>query len=154
MTNAAGALPREQVWPNLPLDEWADTCATLHMWMQIVGKIRLRECAWVNHSWNATFYVTASGVTTTSIPAGSRIFQIDFDFVRHQLTIQASDGRTAGFPLEPLSVAEFYRRLAEEMRGLDLPVRIYPRPNEVPEPIRFDQDETHRAYDREYANRF
>src|SRR5579863_6304656 len=125
MMNATGASAREQVWPTLPLDEWADTCATLHMWMQIVGKIRLRECAWVNHSWNATFYVTASGVTTTSIPAGSRIFQIDFDFVRHQLTIQANDGRTAGFPLEPLSVAEFYRRLVKEMRGLDLPVRIF-----------------------------
>ena len=154
MMNAAGASVREQVWPNLPLNEWADTYATLHMWMQIVGKIRLRECAWVNHSWNATFYVTASGITTGSIPEGSRIFQIDFDFIRHQLVIQASDGRTAGFPLEPQSVAEFYRRLEAEMKGLDLRVDIFLKPNEVAEPIRFDQDETHRAYDREYANRF
>lgn len=144
----------EEAWPELPFDEWADTCATLHMWMQIVGKIRLRRCPWLNHSWNATFYVTSSGLTTGAIPAGSRIFQIDFDFLRHQLNIQASDGSAAAFPLEAQPVAEFYRRLLQEMEALDLPCRIFPRPNEIAEPIRFDRDEVHRSYDAEYTNRF
>jgi hypothetical protein len=144
----------EAVWPDLPLGEWADTYATLHMWLQIVGKIRLRQCPWVNHSWNATFYVTSSGLSTSPIPADTRTFQIDFDFLRHRLHIQASDGRMAEFPLEPQPVAEFYRRLAGEMKALDLPFRIHSKPNEVPEPIRFDEDETHRAYDSECANRF
>ena len=143
-----------ETWPSLPLDAWSETYATLHMWTQIVGKVRLAQSPWMNHSWHVTLYVTARGLTTSPIPYGSRTFQIDFDFVDHQLTVQSSDGRTGCIALEPQSVAAFYANLMEEIRKLDLHVNIYPKPNEVPEPIRFDQDETHQAYDGEYANRF
>ncbi len=141
-------------WPELPLEAWSQTYATLHLWTQIVGKIRLHQCPWVNHSWNVTLYVTARGLTTSPIPHGTRTFQIDFDFIDHRLTVQASDGGAAGFGLESQSVAAFYTRLMEEMEKLDLRVKISQKPNEVADPIRFDRDATHRAYDREYANRF
>jgi hypothetical protein len=144
----------EQTWPSLPLESWRDTCATLHMWAQIVGKIRLAQSPWLNHSWHTTLYVTSSGLTTTPIPDRARTFQIDFDFLTHELVIQASDGRTSTLPLEPQSVAAFYRRIVEEMGRLDLYVNIHKKPNEVPAPIRFDEDESPRAYDREYAHRF
>ena len=137
-----------EAWPSLPLDAWSDTYATLHMWTQIVGKIRLAQTPWTNHSWHVTLYVTPRGLTTGSIPYGTRAFQIDFDFIAHELKIQCDDGRAAGFPLEPQSVAVFYRRLREEMKKLDLEVKIYPKPNEVPNAIPFDQDEAHAAYDR------
>jgi hypothetical protein len=143
-----------QTWPALPLEAWSDTCATLHMWTQIVGKIRLAQSAWLNHSWHVTLYVTARGLTTSVIPHGSGAFQIDFDFIEHRLTVESSDGRRGGVPLEPQSVATFYGRLMTEMRKLDLHVSIHPRPNEVADPIPFDQDEAHRAYDADYANRF
>jgi len=152
MTNAA-ASPFEP-WPSLPLEAWTETCATLHLWTQIVGKVRLAQSPWVNHAWHVTLYVTARGLTTSPIPHGLRTFQIDFDFVTHQLTLLSSDGATGGFALEPQSVATFYTRLMEEMGKLELHVDIYRQPNEIADPIRFDQDETHRAYDREYANRF
>ena len=145
---------REEYWPSLPLESWSDTFATLHLWTQIVGKIRLVQSPWVNHSWHTTLYVTSSGLTTSPIPYGLRTFQIDFDFISHQLSIQASDGRMSTLPLEPQSVAAFYGRLMEGMAKLDLHIEIHKKPNEVPEPINFDQDESHRAYDREYANRF
>jgi hypothetical protein len=145
---------REEAWPSLPLESWSDTCATLHMWTQIVGKIRLAQTPWINHSWHVTLYVTARGLTTSPIPYRSRTFQIDFDFLSHQLILQASDGRRGTFPLEPQSVAAFYRRLMEELDRLDLHVDIHKRPNEVLEPIRFDQDESHRIYDPRYSNRF
>src|SRR3954453_20647664 len=95
-------------WASLPLESWSDTCATLHMWAQIVGKIRLTQSPWLNHSWHATLYVTSRGLTTTPIPAGTRTFQIDFDFVGHALAIHVSDGRTSMLPLQPESVADFY----------------------------------------------
>jgi len=145
---------REQAWPSLPLEDWSDTCATLHMWTQIVGKVRLIQSPWINHSWHVTHYVTSAGLTTSPIPYGFRTFEIDFDFISHRLEIRASDGRTAGFALEPQSVAEFYRRLMHEMHGLDLHVDIHKMPNEVPEPVRFDRDESHRAYSADHANRF
>jgi hypothetical protein len=148
------ASSRLETWPTLPLDAWSETYATLHMWTQIVGKVRLAQSPWMNHSWHVTLYVTARGFTTSPVPYGSRTFQIDFDFVDHQLTVQSSDGRTGCIALETQSVAAFYANLMEEMRKLDLHVNIYLKPNEVPEPIRFDQDETHQAYDGEYANRF
>ena len=143
-----------EAWPSLPLDAWSDTCVTLHLWTQIVGKIRLAQTPWTNHSWHVTLYVTPRGLTTGSIPYGTRAIQIDFDFIAHQLKIQCDDGSTAGFPLEPQSVAVFYRRLREEMKKLDLEVKIYPKPNEVPNAVPFDQDEAHASYDPEYANRF
>jgi hypothetical protein len=145
---------REETWPSLPLEAWSDTYATLHMWTQVIGKIRLVQSPWVNHSWHVTLYVTSRGITTSPIPYGARTFQIEFDFLNHHLSIQASDGRMGTLPLEPQSVATFYRRLMEEMGRLELHVNIHKKPNEVPEPIRFDLDEYHRAYDREYANRF
>ena len=148
------AVWRAQAWPSLPLEAWSDTCTTLHMWTQIVGKIRLAQSPWINHSWHVTLYLTTRGLTTSPIPYGTRTFQLDFDFIGHQVVVQSSDGGTAGLPLQPQSVAAFYRRLMEEMAKLDLRVDIHKRPNEVPDPIRFDQDEAHRAYDREYANRF
>jgi hypothetical protein len=145
---------RSQAWPPLPLEAWSDTCATLHMWTQIVGKVRLAQSSWINHSWHVTLYLTARGLSTSPIPYGIRTFQVDFDFIDHRVVIQASDGGIAGFALQPQSVAAFYRRLMEEMGKLDLRVDIHKRPNEVPHPIRFDYDDVHRAYDREYANRF
>jgi hypothetical protein len=141
-------------WPSLPLEAWSDTCATLHRWLQIVGKIRLAQTPWTNHSWHVTLYVTSRGLATSPIPYGTRTFEIHFDFVAHRLGVGTSDGGIAVLPLEPQSVARFYRRLMEEMARLDLHVQIDTRPNEVPDAIRLDQDETHHAYDPEYANRF
>jgi hypothetical protein len=141
-------------WPSLPLENWRDSYATLHLWTQIVGKVRLARSPWINHSWHVTLYVTARGLTTSPIPYGTRTFQIDFDFVDHRLSILSSDGGSSGLVLEPQSVARFYRRLLEEMGRLDLHVDIHAKPNEIPDAIRFDRDETHRAYDPEYASRF
>jgi hypothetical protein len=143
-----------EAWPALSLEAWSDTCATLHMWTQIAGKIRLAKSPWVNHSWHVTLYVTATGLTTSAIPYDTRTFQIDFDFIRHHLIIESSDGGVGSFPLQPQSVAAFYRRLMQEMGSLDLSVDIHKKPNEVVDAIRFDQDESHSAYDPEYANRF
>jgi hypothetical protein len=113
-----------ETWPELPLEAWSDTLATLHMWTQIVGKIRLVQSPWVNHSWHVPLYVTSTGLTTSPIPYAVRTFQIDFDFIQHRLTVQTSDGSAAGFPLEPQSVATFYSRLMDEMATLDLHVDI------------------------------
>ncbi len=148
------ATSRLEAWPSLPLEAWTETYATLHMWTQVVGKVRLAQSPWVNHSWHVTLYVTARGLTTSPIPYGMRTFQVDFDFFNHQLTVQSSDGDAGGFALEPYSVATFYARLMKELGKLGLHVNIDRTPNEVANPVRFDQDETHRAYDREYANRF
>jgi hypothetical protein len=145
---------RAEAWPSLPLEEWSDTAATLHLWMQIVGKFRLIQSPWINHSWHVTLYVTSRGLTTSPIPHGERSFEIDFDFVDHRLRVRASDGREAGFPLEPQTVAAFYARLRQEMAALDLDVKIHARPNEVVEAIPFAKDVVHRDYDAQYANRF
>jgi hypothetical protein len=141
-------------WPALPLGAWSDTLATLHMWTQVVGKVRLVQSPWVNHSWHVTLYVTARGLSTSPIPYGTRTFEMEFDFIAHQLVIKTGEGRTQQIPLEPQSVAAFYARLMEALGALDLRVKIYRKPNEVPEAIPFDQDEVHRSYDREYASRF
>jgi hypothetical protein len=142
------------VWPSLPLEAWSDTCTTLHLWTQIVGKIRLAQSPWINHSWGVTLYVTSRGLTTSPIPYHERTFEIDFDFLEHRVTIESNDGGVGTVELAPQPVAAFYSRLMNELARFDLHVDIYKKPNEVPEPIRFDQDEVHRAYDREYANRF
>ena len=141
-------------WPSLPLDAWQDTYATLHLWTQIVGKVRLAQSPWINHSWHVPLYVTARGLTTSPIPHGTRTFQIDFDFIDHQLLVLSSDGRIGRVPLEPQTVAAFYARLQEQLAALDLPVRIHERPNEVAEAIPFADDARHGSYDPEYANRF
>jgi len=145
---------RAAYWPSLPFEAWSDTCATLHLWTQIVGKVRLTLSPWWNHSWHVTLYVTARGLTTSPIPYGNRTFQIDFDFIDHRLLVETSDGRSGGFPLEPQSVAAFYSRLMNELAKLDIQVSIRKQPNEVADPIRFDQDELHRAYDAPYVHRF
>jgi hypothetical protein len=143
-----------ETWPSLALESWKDTYATLHMWLQIVGKVRLARTPPVNHSWHVTLYVTARGLTTSPIPYDDCSFQIDFDFIDHRLTVATSDGRWGALALEAQSVAAFYARLMEEMRKLGLHVRIHTKPNEIAEAIRFEEDETHRSYDREYAQRF
>jgi Family of unknown function (DUF5996) len=145
---------RPFVWPSLPLEAWRETYAALHLWTQIVGKIRLALSPWVNHSWHTTLYVTARGLTTSVIAYGSRSFQIDFDFLEHQLWVRSNDGRSASLRLEPQSVASFYKRIMEEMHKLELDVRIHRRPNELPEAIPFDEDDKPRPYDAEYATRF
>jgi hypothetical protein len=141
-------------WPSLPYDEWKDTCATLHRWTQIVGKIRVAQSPWTNHSWHVPLYVTARGLTTSPIPYGTRVFEIDFDFVYHVLRISTSDGRVRTVALKPRSVADLYRDLFAQLANLGLQVRINSRPNEVPDAIPFEQDEAHASYDAEYANRF
>src|SRR5437667_2948824 len=136
---------RSQAWPSLPLEAWSDTCATLHMWTQIVGKIRLAQTTWTNHSWHVTLYVTPVGLTTSPIPHGGRTFEIVFDFVAHVLRILSSDGGHGRVPLEPQSVATFYRRLMEAMTALGLPVTIYAKPHGGVEAIPLAQLRAQRA---------
>jgi len=142
----------EQDWPALPLDEWEDTCHTLHLWTQIVGKIRLGLTPLVNHYWNVALYVSTRGLTTSPIPYGGRTFEIQFDFVNHRLEILTSDDHRS-MALSPMSVAAFYRDIFALLRELGIDVEINPKPQEIPNPIRLDQDETHASYDPEYANR-
>src|SRR5215203_6005634 len=147
-------LSKDATWPSLPLEAWSETCAALHLWAQIVGKVRLAQAPWINHAWHATLYVTSRGLTTSPIPHRNRTFEIDFDFIAHQLTIRSSDGGTGGFPLEAQSIAAFYARVLGELDRLGLHVTIHGRPNEIPDPIPFDQDTVVRPYDPVYANRF
>src|SRR5689334_2398115 len=141
-------------WPALPFAAWKDTCATLHMWTQIIGKIRLTLAPWTNHSWHVTLYVTARGLTTSPIPYGHRVFEIRFDFIEHTLRIVTADGKLEPIALEPRSVADFYRIVMATMKDLGLRVNINTMPNEVADAIPFDKDETHRAYDPAAANQF
>jgi uncharacterized protein DUF5996 len=141
-------------WPELPLAGWRNTCATLHLWTQIVGKVRLSLAPWLNHSWHVTLYVTARGLSTSPIPDGTRIFEIDFDFVDHFLRISTSDGATREFTLAGHSVASFYRRNMDELASLGIAVTIDDMPNELPEPTRFSQDTQHASYDAAAVQRF
>ena len=141
-------------WPSLPLEAWQDTYTTLHLWTQIIGKIRLVQTPWINHSWHIPLYLTARGLTTSTMPYGNRIVQIDFDFVAHQLIIATSDGETQTLPLEPRSVADFYAAVMAALAKLDIAIAINTLPNEIADPIAFEKDETHAAYDADYANRF
>ena len=143
-----------EAWTALPLEAWRDTSETLHLWLQIVGKVRLAHTPWINHSWHATLYVTPRGLTTSSIAHGERSFEITFDFVQHRVTIDVSDGRSTHIALEPRTVAAFYAKLMAALDSLGLAVKIHARPNEVDAAIPFAQDEVHRAYDPEYANRY
>ncbi|HEX5107480.1 MAG TPA: DUF5996 family protein [Vicinamibacterales bacterium] len=143
-----------QSWPSLPFDAWKDSSQTLHLWLQIVGKIRLAQSPWTNHSWHTTLYLTASGLTTSVMAHGARSFQIDFDFLEHALVIRTDSGRGARIALEPQPVATFYARVMRELTGLGLPVRIYARPNEIPDTVRFEDDTSPRAYDAEYVTRY
>ena len=141
-------------WPVLVLEEWQDTLATLHMWTQIIGKIRMKLTPLINHWWNVTLYVSARGLTTSAMPYQDRIFEIEFDFIGHQLRIECSDGVSKILALRPQTVADFYREVMAALHGLGLDIKIWPMPVEIPDPIRFDQDHTHASYDAEYANRF
>src|SRR5437667_166773 len=145
---------RDASWPDLPFNEWQATAETLHMWTQIVGKIRLTLTPWINHSWHVTLYVTSRGLTTSPIPHGLHMFEIDFDFIDHELRILKSDGGVRALKMRPQSVAEFYNAAMNALDELNLHVKIDNVPNEIADPIPFDQDQTHRSYDPEYANRF
>ena len=141
-------------WPALPFEEWKDTRETLHLWTQIVGKVRLTQMPWINHSWHVTLYVAATGLTTGAMPHDERTFQVDFDFVHHRVAVWCAHGGSAGFALEPMTVAAFYSSLMRALDALGVPVRIHAVLNEVENPIPFAKDEVHRAYDPEYANRY
>ena len=141
-------------WPELPpLDDWVDTFATVHMWTQIVGKIRLALSPWQNHSWGSTLYVTASGLATSPIPAGDGSFDIEFDFVHHALRIRTSDGRKRDLALSSMPVSDFHRDVMASLAELDIAVSIYTRPVEVVEAIPFEHDRTHASYDADVVNR-
>lgn len=141
-------------WPALPYDAWKETLATLHMWLQIVGKIRVAHVPWVNHQWHATLHVTSRGLTSRPIPWDAGTFQIDFDFLGHELLVSTSDGRTARLALEPRTVADFYHALMDELEGMGVEVRIHGSPNEVPDPIPFRENERDGAYEPEHVERF
>jgi Family of unknown function (DUF5996) len=143
-----------ELWPALPYEDWKDSCTTLHLWTQIVGKIRLAQTPWVNHSWHVTLYVTPRGLTTSPIPYDGRAFQIDFDFIDHALLIQTSHGEERRLALEPRSVADFHDGLMAALAELGIRVRIHGSPNEVANPIPFRKDREHTAYDPDYAQRF
>jgi hypothetical protein len=142
------------VWPELAYSGWRDTVATLQLWTQIVGKIRLSLTPWVNHSWQVPLYVTARGLGTSAIPIGSEILEIEFDFIAQQLLVRTSAGDEQSFALEPQTVAAFYSRVVDLLRSVGVTVAINELPSELPNPIRFSQDELHKAYDRSAAHRF
>ena len=142
------------VWPELPYQAWKETCATLQLWTQIVGKIRLRQTPWLNHSWHVVLYVSSRGLTTSPIPYGDRSFQLDFDFLDHVLLVSTSDGGRREIELCPRTVADFYADLMRVLSELGIEIRINELPNEIPGAIRFSEDHVHASYDREFAHRF
>jgi hypothetical protein len=144
-----------EAWPELPLERWRDTCATLHMWTQIVGKICMELTPPVNHFWNSAFQVSSRGLATPAMPCGGqRTLNMTFDFLRHELVAQCSDGGSRSIPLAPRSVAVFYRDTLGMLGEMGIDVKIWTMPVEVPDPIRFELDTTHASYDPEYAQRF
>ena len=143
-----------ECWPTLRLDSWKDTYATLHMWTQIVGKVRMSLTPMVNHWWNVPLYVTAHGLSSSRIPYGDRSFELWFNFLRHQLVLETSEGIVKTLPLIPRSVADFYREFMNLLRSVGIDVKIWHMPVEIPNPIPFDQDEVHSSYDPEPVERF
>ena len=144
----------EEQWPELPWTEWSPTISTLHMWVQIVGKVRMALAPPLNHWWHVPLYVSSRGLTTSPIPYGHRQFQVDFDFLDHRLDVTADDGGSFTIPLVPQSVARFYREFMSQLRDLGIDVRIWTRPVEVAEAIPFDSDEDHASYDPRHAQSF
>ena len=152
----------QDLLPALPFDSWKDTLATLHMWTQVVGKVRLRLCPLVNHFWNVPFYLTARGMTTSAMPYPGatdsatirQTIEVRFDFIAHQLLIENSAGRTVVLPLKAESVAEFYKKVMEALAELGAPVKIWTTPCEIPDPIPFEKDKIHASYDPEAAHKF
>ena len=143
-----------ECWPALPLDSWKESCATLHLWTQIVGKVRLALTPLTNHWWNVPLYVSTRGLTTSPIPYGPRSFEVEFDFLAHTLLIRSSDGRSETFPLAPQSVADFYQRFMAALKALDISVEIWKMPVEIADPIPFDRDRSHASYDPASAQTF
>lgn len=141
-------------WPELPWADWHETASTLHLWTQIVGKIRLALATRTNHWWHTTLYTTCRGLSTSPMPYGNRTLQIDFDFLDHRLIFQTSTGQQSSFPLRPMSVATFYQQVMAYLSQLDMPVQPHTLPSEIADPIPFDLDETHASYQPEYARRF
>ena len=152
MTALASDQP--ECWPSLQLDSWKDTYATLHMWTQIVGKVRLSLTPLLNHWWNVPLYVTARGLGTSRIPYGERSFELWFDFLDHQLELETSEGVLKTLPLAPRSVADFYQEFRNMLRSAGIEVKIWQMPVEIPNPIPFDQDRVHASYDRESVEKF
>jgi Family of unknown function (DUF5996) len=141
-------------WPDLPFPAWSETCDTLQLWTQIVGKVRLALTPLINHWWNVTFRVNARGLTAPANPYQGRSFDIVFDFIDHRLVIATSDARSESFALQPMTVADFYAAFMAALRRLDIEVHIRTQPCEIEDAIRFDQDRTHGKYDPEYVARF
>jgi hypothetical protein len=146
--NAPGA------WPELRYEEWADTCATVHLWTQIAGKIRLACAPWANHWWHVPLYVTSRGLTTTAMPYRERSFEIVFDFLAHRLFITVSDGAVESLALAPMSVAKFYAEMTARLKKLGIDVKIWTMPVEISDGVPFEQDEIHGTYDSEMVQRF
>ncbi len=141
-------------WPALPLDSWRETCATLHMWTQIVGKVRLALTPVVNQWWNVPLYVSPRGLTTSNIPYGTRSIEIHFDFLANQLVLECSDGLVKQLPLRPMTVADFYKEFMDMLRSAGIEVKIWHMPVEIPDPIPFDKDRVHASYDAERVKTF
>ena len=148
------SVDRPECWPSLPLDSWNDTRATLHMWTQIVGKVRLALTPLVNHWWNVPLYVTPRGLTTSIMPYGERSFELRFDFLKHQLVLETSDGAMKTLPLTPKPVADFYQEFVRLLRSEDIDVKIWRMPVEIQGPIPFDEDRVHASYDKESVEKF
>jgi hypothetical protein len=144
----------DEGWPALDYASWKESCATLHLWTQIVGKLRLAQMPTANHWWQVPLYVTARGLTTSPMPHGALTFQIDFDLIGHRLQIAVSDGRLDSFALAPMSVAAFYAEIMDRLRALNLVVRIWTTPVEIADPVPFEGDETHAAFDPAAVTRF
>ena len=144
----------DESWPPLPLDGWRDTYATLHLWTQIVGKIALAQSPSLNHSWGSALHLTPRGLATQLLPHGARTFSLEFDFITHALVVRTSNGDMRSLPLQPQTVADFYRNVMSLLREMALPVTIWPVSVEMPVAVRLDEDTEHVAYDAEAANRF
>ncbi len=142
-----------ELWPGLPLESWQDTYATLHMWLQVVGKIRLKLSPPVNHWWHCALYVSPRGLTTSAMPYGKQLVEIEFDFINHQLHFSTSDGLKQSLALAPKTVADFYHEVMQTLRSIHLEVDIYTKPQEVPNPIPFESDTVHASYDPESAHK-
>jgi hypothetical protein len=144
--------------PALPLADWKDTLATVHMWTQVVGKVRLKLCPLVNHFWNVTFYVTARGMTTSAMPYKSRSIQgtieVRFDFIEHKLALETNDGRVVTIALQPMSVADFYKKFMAALDELGVVAKIWTMPCEIPDPIPFERDRVHASYDPEAVHKY
>jgi hypothetical protein len=152
LSTAVSDSPRR--WPALPRAAWRETCDTLHLWAQIVGKTRLALAPLVNHWWNVPLYVSSRGLTTSAIPLGERVLEIEFNFISHVLDMRLSDGTSRQLHLAPRSVADFYAEYMSALKAIGVNAHIWKMPVEIADPIPFDQDRAHAAYDREYAQRF